>query len=68
MYPVAQPKPSVVEPTPILNEKGARFDTGHGPAKFRIINENRTNDVGNPVSYEIMAANLRLPHIRARFM
>ena len=46
-----------VEPTLVANEKAARFDTGHGPAKFRVVNESRTNDVGNPVSYEVMAAN-----------
>jgi primary-amine oxidase len=47
----------VVEPRLVGNEKAARFDTGHGPAKFRVVNESRTNDVGNPVSYEILAAN-----------
>jgi primary-amine oxidase len=46
----------VVEPTLIANEKAARFDTGHAPSKLRVVNESRTNSVGNPVSYEIMAS------------
>jgi primary-amine oxidase len=46
----------VVEPTLIASERSARFDTGHAPSKLRVVNEGRTNDVGNLVSYEIMAA------------
>ena len=57
-------------------EKDAQLDTGHGPSRLRIINEGRTNGVGNPVSYEVLAANhARLlidradwPAKRARFL
>jgi primary-amine oxidase len=45
----------VVEPRLIATEKAGRFDAGHGPSKLRVVNEARTNDVGNPVSYEVMA-------------
>ena len=38
-------------------EKAAQLDTGHGPAKYRVVNEARTNGVGNPVSYELLYAN-----------
>ena len=66
----------VVEPRLIATEKSARFDTGHEPSKLRVVNEARTNAVGNPVSYEIMASNhARLmtdpedwPARRARFL
>jgi primary-amine oxidase len=66
----------VVEPALASTEKGARFDTGHGPAKYRVVNEGRTNAVGNPVSYELMAStHARLsidpedwPARRARFL
>lgn len=44
----------VVEPTLVASEKAARFDLGHQPSKLRVVNEGRTNDVGNPVSYEVM--------------
>jgi primary-amine oxidase len=57
-------------------EKDAQLETGHGPSRVRIINEARTNGVGNPVSYEVLAANhARLvidradwPAKRARFL
>jgi primary-amine oxidase len=66
----------VVEPHVAASEKAAQLDTGHGPAKFRVVNENRTNQVGNPVSYEVLVANhARLlldpddwPAKRARFL
>jgi primary-amine oxidase len=47
----------VVEPRLVERESAARIDTGHGPSKLRVLNEGKTNGVGNPVSYEIMAAN-----------
>jgi len=47
----------VVEPRIPSNERSAQLSTGHQPAKFRVVNESRTNGVGNPASYEILAAN-----------
>lgn len=47
----------VVEPKIAVTETGAELSTGHGPAKFRVVNESRTNGVGNPVSYEVLFAN-----------
>jgi primary-amine oxidase len=38
-------------------EKAAAIDTRHGPSRLRVINESRTNRVGNPVSYEVLAVN-----------
>lgn len=38
-------------------EKSARFDTGHVPEKFVIVNESKKNGVGNPVGYELVYAN-----------
>lgn len=57
-------------------ENSAKFDTGHGPEKFLIVNEGKTNGVGNPVGYELVYANhARLlldpedwPYKRARFL
>jgi primary-amine oxidase len=58
------------------SEKGAQLDTGHAPSRLRVSNEARTNGVGNPASYEVLAANhARLlldpadwPARRARFL
>jgi primary-amine oxidase len=66
----------VVERRLIATEKEGQFDTGHGPARLRVMNEGRTNAVGNPVSVELQAANhARLiidradwPARRARFL
>jgi primary-amine oxidase len=38
-------------------EKDAQLDTGHGPSRLRVMNEGRTNGVGNPASYEVLVAN-----------
>jgi primary-amine oxidase len=52
--PAGSPRRSlyVVEPKIAANEKAAELSTGHEPSKFRVINESRTNAVGNAVSYE----------------
>jgi primary-amine oxidase len=47
----------VVEPRIAASEKAAELDTGHEPAKFRVMNESQTNEVGNAVSYEVLVAN-----------
>ena len=47
----------VVEPRIAATEAAAQLDTHAGPAKMRVVNEGRTNAVGNPVSYEVLAAN-----------
>ena len=62
--PAASPRRSVyvVEPQIAATEKAAQIDTHHGPSKLRVLNEGRTNRVGNPVSYEVLVAN------HARFM
>ena len=38
-------------------EKAAQIDGHAGPSKLRVINEAKENGVGNPVSYEVAAAN-----------
>jgi primary-amine oxidase len=66
----------VVERRIPATEKDARLDTRHGPSRLRVLNEARTNGVGNPVSFEVLAANhARLlldpsdwPARRARFL
>jgi primary-amine oxidase len=66
----------VVEQQRAESEKAAQLQTGHGPARLRVMNEGRTNAVGNPVSYELLVANhARLiidpedwPAKRARFL
>lgn len=66
----------VVEPQIAATEKAAQLDRRHGPSKLRVLNEGRTNQVGNPVSYEVLVANhARLlldpedwPARRARFL
>ena len=47
----------VVEPQIAATEKAAQLDAHSGPARWRVLNERRTNEVGNPVSYEVLAAN-----------
>lgn len=76
--PAGSPRRSVyvVEPTIAATEKAAQLDPHRGPVKLRVVNERRTNGVGNPVSFEIVAANhARLmldpedwPARRARFL
>ena len=66
----------VVTPTIAETEKAAQIDRHAGPSKLRVVNEGRTNGVGNPVSYQVLAANhARLlldpqdwPAKRARFL
>jgi primary-amine oxidase len=36
-------------------EKGATLDSLHDPVRLRVINEHRTNGVGNPASFEVLA-------------
>ncbi|HYU79271.1 MAG TPA: hypothetical protein VEK56_09810, partial [Vicinamibacterales bacterium] len=47
----------IVQPEIASTEKAAQVDGHAGPAKLRVVNEGRTNQVGNPVSYEVMVAN-----------
>jgi primary-amine oxidase len=47
----------VVESQIAESERAGQLDRGHGPSKLRVINESRTNRVGNPVSYEVLVAN-----------
>lgn len=47
----------VVEPRIADTEKAAQLDTHAGPSRLRVLNESRTNHVGNPVSYEVLVAN-----------
>jgi primary-amine oxidase len=47
----------VVEPTIAASENAAKLRSGHEPAKYRVLNESQTNDVGNGVSYEVLVAN-----------
>ncbi|MGH9384666.1 MAG: tyramine oxidase [Vicinamibacterales bacterium] len=66
----------VVEPAIAATEKAAQFDAHGAPSKLHVMNERRSNRVGNPVSYEVLAANhARLlldqedwPARRARFL
>jgi primary-amine oxidase len=66
----------VIEPRIAATESDAQLDIHGGPFKMRIVNESRTNAVGSPVSYEVLAANhARLlldpedwPARRARFL
>jgi primary-amine oxidase len=46
----------VVEPRIADTETKARLDTHGGPVKMRVLNESRSSAVGNPVSYEVLAA------------
>jgi primary-amine oxidase len=45
----------VVERQIADTEKAATLDTHHDPIRLRVINEQRTNGVGNPASYEVLA-------------
>ncbi len=47
----------VVEPVIAATEAAARYGSHGPPAKLRVLNEDRTNGVGNPVSYEVLATN-----------
>lgn len=47
----------VVEPKIATTEKSAWLSTGHEPSKYRVLNEAKTNGVGNAASYEILFAN-----------
>ena len=66
----------VVEPSVAATEKAAQFDTHDASSKLHVMNEQHTNYVGNPVSYEVLAAShARLlldpqdwPARRARFL
>jgi primary-amine oxidase len=76
--PATSPRRSiyVVDRRLAATERAAQLQTGHGPSRLRVINEGRSNGVGNPVSYEVLAANhARLiidrndwPAKRARFL
>jgi primary-amine oxidase len=78
MLPADSPRRSVyvVEREIAATEKAGQLNRGHGPSKLRVLNESRTNRVGNPVSYEVLVANhARLlldpqdwPAKRARFL
>jgi primary-amine oxidase len=66
----------VVEPSLAATEKAAQVDTHDAASKLHVMNEQHTNHVGNPVSYEVLAtshARLLLdpqdwPARRARFL
>jgi primary-amine oxidase len=47
----------VVEAKVAATEAAALFDAHDGTVKMRVVNENRTNAVGNPTSYEVLASN-----------
>src|SRR5262249_39102333 len=47
----------VVERQIAETETAAALDTRHGSSRLRVINEHRTNSVGNPASYELLATN-----------
>jgi primary-amine oxidase len=47
----------VVERQIAETETAATIDTHHDPVRLRVINERRTNGVGNPASYEVLAFN-----------
>jgi primary-amine oxidase len=78
LLPPGSPRRSIyeVEPRIAATEKAAQLDSHDGPSKMRVLNESRTNTVGNAVSYEVLVANhARLlldpqdwPARRARFL
>jgi len=45
----------VVERQIAETEKAATLDSLHDPVRLRVINEHRTNGVGNPASFEVLA-------------
>lgn len=59
MLPEDSPRRSVnvYEAHVAATEKEGQLDTGHAPAKYRVVNEAKANGVGNPVSYELLYAN-----------
>ncbi len=59
MLPADSPRRSiyVVDRQIAATEKAGQLDRGHGPSRLRVVNESRTNRVGNPVSYEVLVAN-----------
>jgi primary-amine oxidase len=59
LLPPGSPRRSTytVEPRIAATEKAAQLDSHDGPSKLRVLNENRTNAVGNAVSYEVLVAN-----------
>lgn len=59
MLPADSPRRSVnvYEPRIPMTEREGQLDTGHVSAKYRVVNEAKTNGVGNPVSYELLYAN-----------
>ena len=66
----------VVTPQTLESEKDARLDTGHAAEKLIVVNESRTNAVGNVVGYELLYSNHGTflldpndpPAARARFL
>jgi primary-amine oxidase len=76
--PKSSPRRSVytVRPKMPETEKDAQFDLGHADEKFLIVNEGKTNNVGNSTAFELAFANhARLlldpddwPARRARFL
>jgi primary-amine oxidase len=76
--PASSPRRSVytVRPQRPETEKDAQFNVGHADEKFLIVNERKTNDVGNSTAFELAFANhARLlldpedwPARRARFL
>jgi primary-amine oxidase len=59
LLPSGSPRRSIyeVEPRIAATEKAAQLDSHDGPSKMRVLNESRTNVVGNAVSYEVLVAN-----------
>jgi primary-amine oxidase len=47
----------VVKPSMPETEREAQVDTGHGVQKLMVLNEGRTNAVGNRVGYELLYGN-----------
>jgi len=47
----------VVERQVAETEQAATVDAHHDPVRLRVINERRTNGVGNPASYEVLSFN-----------
>jgi primary-amine oxidase len=47
----------LVRPLIPETEKAAQIDTGHGVQKLLVVNESKTNAVGNAVGYELLYAN-----------
>ena len=66
----------VVKPETAETEKAGQVDQGHGIEKLLIVNEDKSNRVGNPTGYELLYANhgaflldpSDFPAKRARFL